>query len=166
MQKIIDWFGVLVSGEPHFYIGGRERPYMLRWYLIPRNRWLNIYLHKFCRDDDDRALHDHPWWFASLMLWGQYLETRDVTISGDCFQCEHRVDQVRSFPSIAFRRSTDRHRVTLAKDATGRPVPCWTLVITGRKVREWGFWCPKGFVPWHKFVAVDDPGAIGPGCGD
>ncbi|SID67872.1 Protein of uncharacterised function (DUF550) [Mycobacteroides abscessus subsp. abscessus] len=59
--------------EPHQPIGAEgEAPYLLRWYVIPRNRWLNIYLHKFLRDDDDRALHDHPWWFVSLMLWGQY----------------------------------------------------------------------------------------------
>jgi hypothetical protein len=40
---------------PDQVIGGRERPYMLRWYLIPRNRFCNIYLHHFLRSDDDRA---------------------------------------------------------------------------------------------------------------
>jgi len=166
MRSFSNWLGVLLSGEPHFYIGGRQRPYLLRWYLIPRNRWLNIYLHKFLRDDDDRALHDHPWWFVSVMLWGSYIETRDIPVRGDGFQTDKRSDVLRSFPSIAFRLATDRHRVALPKDDYGRPVPCWTLVITGPKVREWGFHCPKGFVPWHKFIAVDDPGSVGPGCGD
>ena len=50
-----DWFKTLISGKPHFVIGGADDPYMLRWYLIPRNRRFNIYLHKFLRDDDDRA---------------------------------------------------------------------------------------------------------------
>lgn len=152
---LAEWFWVLLSGEPHFYIGCRERPYMLRWYMIPRNGWLNIYLHKFVRDDDDRALHDHPWWFVSVMLRGQYNEIREEGDRG----------QVRSAPDIAFRKATHRHRVVLDQ-RDGKYVPCWTLVVTGPKERTWGFWCPKGFVPWNKFVAMDDPGAVGPGCGD
>lgn len=149
------WLGTLLSGEPHFYIGGRERPYMLRWYLIPRNRRLNIYLHKFCRDDDDRALHDHPWWFVSVMLRGMYIEYMPHS-QGAC--------RVRRAVSFAFRKATHQHRVELRKREDGSPIPCCTLVVTGRKVREWGFWCPKGFVPWHQFVNRDDHGAIGPGC--
>lgn len=73
-MTIAQWFATLLSGRPHFIIGGTDRPYLLRWFLIPRNRWFNIYLHKFCRDDDDRALHDHPWWFVSIMLQGSYVE--------------------------------------------------------------------------------------------
>lgn len=157
---LADWFLGLVSGRPHVYIGGRENPYMLRWFLLPRNRWLNIYLHKFLRDDDDRALHDHPWWFVSLVLSGSYLE---YTESGVFF---------RQPWSIAFRRAEHRHRVALLKClrtddphlVLGECKPCWTLIVTGRKRRLWGFWCPKGFVPWHEFVAKDDHGSIGKGC--
>lgn len=59
---------------PDFVIGGHANPYLLRWWLIPRNRVFNIYLHKFLRDDDDRALHDHPWFWCSIMLRGEYVE--------------------------------------------------------------------------------------------
>jgi hypothetical protein len=157
-QTLWQWLCVLLSGEPHFYIGGKERPYMLRWYVVPRNRWLNVYLHKFMRDDDDRALHDHPWNFVSVMLWGSYWEWQDWggVIHG----------ARRAWLSFAFRRATDQHRVTLRRDDAGQPIPCWTLVFTGPKVRTWGFWCPKGFVPWTEFVATDDAGAVGKGCGD
>jgi hypothetical protein len=41
---------------PDFIIGGAERPYMLRWFLLPRNEVFNIYYHRILRDDDDRAL--------------------------------------------------------------------------------------------------------------
>ena len=68
------WLRRLMSGKPHFIIGGVDDPYLLRWFLIPRNHILNVYLHKFLRSDDDRALHDHPWWFVSIMLRGRYLE--------------------------------------------------------------------------------------------
>lgn len=141
-----------------FYIGGIKNPYLIRWFVIPRNPWFNIYLHKFCRDDDDSALHDHPWWFVSIMLWGAYWETRWI---GDDYQTKRR-----SALSVAFRRSTDRHRVILEKDKNGNPIPCWTIVITGRKRRVWGFWCPKGFVPWTDFVDSSDEGNVGKGCGE
>lgn len=70
----------------------------------------------------------------------------------------------RSAPSIVFRSATYKHRVTLVKRADGTPRPCWTIVITGSKAREWGFWCPKGFIPWQKFVDQTDEGNIGKGC--
>lgn len=54
--------------------GGERRPYLTRWHLIPRNRWFNLYLHKFVHGDDERALHDHPWPSASLLLEGRYIE--------------------------------------------------------------------------------------------
>src|SRR5690242_14714107 len=59
---------------PDVIIGGRDRPYMLRWFVIPRNRFFNIYLHHFHRSDDDRALHDHPWLNLSIILQGEYVE--------------------------------------------------------------------------------------------
>jgi hypothetical protein len=64
--------------EPDLYIGGKDDPYLLRWYLIPRNRFFNVYLHKIVRSDDDRALHDHPWWWLSVMLKGRYAEVTRV----------------------------------------------------------------------------------------
>ena len=48
--------------------------YLHRWHILPRNRWCNIYLHRFVGDDDDRALHDHPWWSVSFLLKGAMLE--------------------------------------------------------------------------------------------
>ena len=55
---------------PDLVIGGWDDPYLLRWWLIPRNRWFNVYLHLFLRSDDDRALHDHPWFNLSFLLEG------------------------------------------------------------------------------------------------
>lgn len=147
------WFKRLLSGKPHFRIGG-EDAYMLRWYLIPRNPWFNLYLHKFLRDDDDRALHDHPFNFISIMLKGSYIETTQ----GKTIQ--------RSAPSIAYRPATHIHRVALLKRSDGTSIPCWTLVFTGKRVRLWGFHCPKGFVPWYTFVDSRDKGSIGRGCGE
>ncbi len=149
------WLQTLLSGKPHFYIGGTERPYMLRWFLLPRNRWFNIYLHKFLRDDDDRALHNHPWFFISLMLKGAYIE---------CLPAGRAI--LRRAGSLVFRPANHKHRVELLRDKTGDRIPCWTLVVTGPKVQTWGFFCPKGFVPWFDFVDQNDAGNIGKGCGE
>ena len=45
--------------------------------------------------------------------------------------------------------------------------PSWSLFITGPKLRTWGFWCPKGWMHWEKFVKVVPGGnEIGAGCGE
>lgn len=150
MKKLISIFW----RQADVAIGGIENPYLLRWYVVPRNRWLNVYLHKFCRDDDDRALHDHPWWFVSLMLAGRYIEH---TISGVI---------TRGVGSVAFRRATHAHRVELLKRQDGTPIPCWTIVLTGARSREWGFWCPQGWVHWKDFTSGDNGELIGRGCGE
>lgn len=154
---------------PDVVIGGAEDPYLLRWHIIPRNRFFNIYLHKFLRDDDDRALHDHPWASLSLVLKGSYIE--------------HLPDRFRVFRrgAVIWRGPKFRHRIELFKQIVGysaaapwrivRAKPVWTLFITGPRVREWGFWCPDAaagrerFVPWHEFTDPDDPGQTGKGCG-
>jgi hypothetical protein len=146
------WLQGWLSGGPHFVIGREGSPYLFRWYVIPRNKFFNVYLHKFLRDDEDRALHDHPWWFLSVMVKGSYDEVTDADTAR------------RSAPSVAFRSATHRHRVVLDRDNAGKPVPCWTLIVTGRVSRAWGFWCPKGFVPWEQFTSPTDYGQVGRGC--
>lgn len=141
-----------VTRPPDFVVGAGSPggAYLERWWIIPRNPVFNIYLHHFLRDDDDRALHDHPWASLSLMLVGVLFEqtddgpTRRRITAGD----------------IVFRRARFRHRLELG---SGRAT---TLFITGPRVRAWGFWCPQGFVPWRRFTAADRPGDIGPGCGE
>ena len=148
-MKFREWAKILLSGEPHFYIGGRDNPYLCRWFLIPRNHIFNIYLHKFLRDDDDRALHDHPWYSLSFLIKGEYIEHTPKGIEKSCA------------PAVIFRRSTFKHRIELVEGRTA-----WTLFITGPRVREWGFWCPQGFVHWETFTNPDDSGDIGIGCGE
>jgi hypothetical protein len=42
--------------------------------------------------------------------------------------------------------------------------PCYTLFITGPRIRNWGFHCPQGWRSWEEFTARDKPGEIGRGC--
>jgi len=152
---------------PDFVIGGAARPYIQRWWLIPRNRWFNIYLHRIMRDDDDRALHDHPWWNVSILLRGAYVEVRP-----DFKAAKTPYTRIADLPvtrkrhgvgSVVFRRATTSHRLELPIENGGiRYV--WSLFITGPVIRKWGFHCPHGWRFWKDFVAQDDIGAVGKGC--
>jgi hypothetical protein len=139
--------------QPDVVIGGHDRPYLLRWWVIPRNRFFNVYLHRFLRSDDDRALHDHPWANCSVLLRGRYLE-HTIAAGG----VQHQRLLVAG--DIALRLSGQHaHRIELVDG------PCWTLFLTGPRYRQWGFHCPEqGWVHWERFTAADDPGAIGKGC--
>lgn len=160
-------FRRIVESRPaDVVIGGMERPYLKRWYVIPRNRWLNIYLHRFLRSDDDRALHSHPWMFnASWLLHGEYLEV----LPADARHPEGQTVMVpRREGSIRFRWGESWHRIQLFGPADSE-TPVWTLFITGARVREWGFACPNGFRHWKDFTAFRRTGSgseVGPGCGD
>lgn len=44
--------------KPDFLVGDG---YLARWWIIPRNKYFNIYLHRFTGNDEDRALHDNLW---------------------------------------------------------------------------------------------------------
>jgi hypothetical protein len=135
---------------PDFIIGGTADPYLLRWWLLPRNTVFNVYLHCFLRSDDDRALHDHPWLFnASVLLRGGYREW--VGTGATDF-----IDRFAG--AFKFRWGPAPHRVEL------RDGNCWTLFITGPRVREWGFLCPQGWVHWKDFTAPGDKGVVGRGC--
>jgi hypothetical protein len=144
-----------------FVIGGHERPYLRRWFVIPRNRFFNIYLHQFLRSDDDRAHHDHPWVNVSILLRGAYVE-HTIAAGGI-----HR-RTLRTAGSWCIRGARRAHRIELQQDVfaeTAEFLSCWTLFITGPRCREWGFHCPDtGWIHWKRFTAADDPGAIGPGC--
>jgi hypothetical protein len=131
---------------PDIVIGGTEDPYLLRWYLIPRNPVLNVYYHVFKRSDDDRALHDHPWVSLSLCLRG---EATEIDAIGSRIV---RAGQWR------LRRAAYAHRMALhAGD-------CHTLFLTGPRIREWGFWCPQGWRHWRAFTSGRNGETIGRGC--
>src|SRR3546814_13486763 len=117
---------------PNFVIGGQQDPYMRRWWVIPRNRFINIYLHQVLRPDDDRALHDHPWINLSIILDGGYWEITP----GPNDRHQHRWCPPGT---ITFRRAAAAHRLDLAEDIQGQRIPCWTLFITGPRIREWGW---------------------------
>ena len=133
--------------KPDFVIGPPSAPYLRRWWLIPRNRWFNVYLHEILQSDDDRALHDYPWVNCSIILRGGY---REITPRGTFVR--------RAWRPI-FRRAVASHRLETIDGNS-----CWSLFITGPTIRQWGFHCPKGWRLWKDFVNERDGGQVGRGC--
>ncbi|WP_311271254.1 hypothetical protein [Sphingobium sp. WCS2017Hpa-17] len=140
------WASLIMAREPDFIIGP---DYIRRWWVIPRNKSCNVYLHEILHSDDDRAMHDHPWANTSLLLDGSYIEHTPegafTRVAGDVIerpaQALHRLEVIPGQRAIS-------------------------LFMTGPTVREWGFACPKGWVHWTDFVDARDAGQIGRGCGE
>lgn len=146
-------FAVMKRRPPDIIIG--EPDYMRRWYLIPRNPILNVYLHDIARSDDDRALHDHPWPNMTILLVGMYVE-HTIRAGG----IHDRT--IRRAGDIVLRAPRSAHRLELLRES--KPV---SLFITGPRLRQWGFHCPEaGWRHWRDFTAGDRGTTIGRGCGD
>jgi hypothetical protein len=134
---------------PDFRVGPEDDPQLQRWFVVPRNPFANVYLHRFLRSDDDRALHDHPWDNRSWIISGEYLEH----LADGTTVTRHEGELTDWRPAIA------AHRVELV---TG---PVTTLFFTGPIVRSWGFYCPQGWRHWRQFVTTTPGGnQRGRGC--
>jgi hypothetical protein len=117
-------------------------PYMTR-YILFRTSFGGLYVHVFHRSDNDRARHDHPWNFVSMILWRGYVEDRPG-------------DRKRYYPgALLFRPATWIHRVELLRDCNGAELPAVTLVWTTSKIRVWGFHVPDGWVEWREFFRTN-----------
>lgn len=172
-MSLIDKFIQRVSSRPPDFIiqGGRsdDDPAVLRWWVIPRNRWFNVCLHKFLQDDG-QDLHDHPWNNVSCVLRRGYSEQRFVypPVEGQPLPPTYLVrrDPFR----LGFRQAEEAHQVVLDKAAKGTSIPCWSLFFTGHSRRMWGFWCAGNgrahWKPYTEYTAPDQYGKTGAGCGD
>jgi hypothetical protein len=138
------------------FIGPEECPMMRRWILVTPLGSLR--LHNFLRGDNDRQPHDHPWWFVTLILQGGYTDLtpcpacngtgwEDETRGRPCYACRGvgELEDVLHPGSLRFRPALHRHRVKTSGS--------WSLIITGRNARQWGFWEGRLFTPVAQFFA-------------
>lgn len=105
-------------GEP---LGKTHCPYAYRWVFIFFN--YSIRVHHFLRSDDKRYLHDHAWWFRTFVLKGTYTDVDD----------KGNRDVIRA-GQTRYRPAEHRHYVEVPEGG------CWTLLVTGKPLRHWGFW--------------------------
>ena len=135
-MKLPNW--MKGSLEPDLNLPG----YLRRWWVIPKNKWFNVYLHCFEGSDLDRALHNHPWRSCSFLLKGKLTENYkpylfDMTV-------QHR--RIRKFTPY-FRDQKMFHSMYLESDKA------WTLFLTGGRTNRWGFEYPEhgDFTYWKDF---------------
>jgi hypothetical protein len=147
LAQMQDWARTLMASRPADFIIGDD--YLRRWWVIPRNPWVNVYLHDIRKSDDDRAFHDHPWENASFLIEGGYLEHAPE----GSFH--------RQAGDYVMRRAEQLHRLEVAPGMSAI-----SLFITGPKLREWGFACPQGWVHWKDFTSETDSSKTGRGCGE
>jgi hypothetical protein len=146
-------------------IGPPECPIMHRWTLIGRHTpgeatkvsgtgraRRKVLLHHFMPGANDRAEHDHPCDFVTVVLFGHY---DDVSPCPHCLGTQRRADRrcpycrdgtrVERMRPGKIRRRRAEHRHTTQVGPKG----CWTLVIMGPKRRAWGFWKDGRWYPWR-----------------
>jgi len=171
----VDLLIALAKRTPYFHLHhGDGSLYMERYWLVPfidnehagcyAMRWwrepfgwlcqrfgIAMRIHIIHTPDLDRALHDHPWSFVSVILRGWYTELRPIDNGRPCFEnAKEEFTWVihRAEHSIAFRHATDRHRIV------NHSRQCVTLFITGPKRQWWGFYTPNGKVYYKDYDSV------------
>lgn len=163
---MLNWLINKAKKTPYFHLEG----YMNRWWLVPyayegsqteigcgivswykrpiarilQKLGIAIRIHEILRSDEDRDPHDHPWWYVSLVLKGEYYEYRYTT--------SRKVISVkrRGTGSVVFRKATSLHYLQLPKEGAA----CTTLFITGRKSNSWGFLTRKGKVGYRDYLGL------------
>lgn len=136
-----------------------DKPYVERW-MVELKDVGSVRLHHWLCSDDQRAFHDHPWWFCTLVLKGDYYDRSPATTLA-CLKCgrtdltwnhlcpehgwidlvEKEVDVVDHLTAGSVRRREARHRHTVIPGPRG----AWTLLVTGPEIRQWGFWVKGKF---------------------
>lgn len=138
---------------PYFHLDG----YMHRWWLVPFikhgsqshqgtgpvgwNRPIAKLLqavgvaarvHEILRSDNDRAFHDHPWNYLTVILRGGYFEVRPVFNASGIYQGEERTWHGPG--AVLYRPANSWHRLEIPTGKTAT-----TLFITTKYRQKWGF---------------------------
>ena len=106
-------------------------PYVVRWRI--ETPWFSVRLHHWLAPDDNRAKHDHPWNFITFVLRGGYMDASP--------------DGIEHLKAPAIRYRSAEHQHTVFPDEGG----AWTIIVTGPKVRPWGFWVNGKFRKANKY---------------
>jgi hypothetical protein len=149
-KRFANWaWRVVSSRESDFdLIGDDGRPYLLRWYIIPPNPVLSVYVHCFAGPDFGRHLHDHRSGSLSLILEGRYIEK-----SGTPRMMRTRVGEIREHRKgdIVYRPARVAHMVAETYGAM-------TIFITGPTIRKWGFWVDGKWIYWRTYLKQQTTG--------
>ena len=139
-DRLYLWLIKRAKRTPYYHLDG----YMERWWLL-KTPWLSIRVHRILRSDADRDPHDHPFDWASLVMYGGYDE---ILYDAKGKPRSSRICRPGSFRRV---RATDLHRLVVQPNES-----VLTLFIVGRRKREWGFQTPNGWVNWRDYHGVSE----------
>ena len=140
-------------------IGPTDCPLLHRWTLA-KAFGCKLMVHHFLPNADDRAVHDHPAAFVTLVVRGFYDDMAPCDYPGcdgegfllpDDWRCPTcrgagvLLNERMRPGMLRFRQATHRHRTKVG------PRGCWTLVLMLRKTRRWGFWLGGKWWFWRDF---------------
>lgn len=139
-------------------IGQKECPLMLRWTFFDIGV-LRAMIHYFPPEVTDRDPHDHPRPFLTFVLRGEYLDTSwfRIDLPDQEFMKEIEIVGAGEF---RYRPAAYTHIVETMESG------CWSLVVMGPAIREWGFlrlntgeWWPWGkyIQRWGGVIRCDAP---------
>lgn len=132
------WFPIPDAQEP-------DKTYLLRLRVI-QCPLFSVFLHYVFLPDRDRDPHDHPWSFFSFICKGGYVE--------EVFEhVETEKPYFKSIGTLSWPRFS-WHRMPWYKAHTIRTIlpGTVTLVITGRRKRDWGFWTEEGWEHYLSYI--------------
>jgi hypothetical protein len=120
--------------------GGTHYLFRLRIIQTP---WFGIYLHDIFEPDADRHPHNHPWSFVSIVLRGSYVEMFHPApwVHPDC---NKRLQVWKRF-SMHRMGADSAHRIIEAGPRLK------TLILTGPRKKNWGFFTENGFEFWQDY---------------
>ncbi len=99
-----------------------------RWRIL-ETPWFSVYVHLLCESDSDKHLHNHPWNFISIVLFGKY---REQLISyHDGYDSWTNNESKQFIPR--FRNRNHFHKIEVLE-------PTISLVITGTRYHDWHYW--------------------------
>lgn len=136
-------------------MGGDDRVgdgelYMQRLLIEFGRRRRSLRLHIIHRGDADNCLHDHPWFFKSVILWGGYDEeipAPDSTPEEAARGFPRRVINVVKAFRIRNMPLDYKHRIVRLHRRFSV-----TVAYAGPLTQQWGFHTAGGKVPWEDFV--------------
>jgi hypothetical protein len=125
-----------------------HQKYLLRFHIKYGGVLPGVYLHNFYMGDSGRDPHNHPWkWALSFILTGGYIEER--MLENTLFMYKRRVKPF----SLNFIKGNTFHKVEMNPEG----LPIWTLFMTFKANKTWGFWSRKDakFVPHSEYLQDD-----------
>jgi hypothetical protein len=128
-----------------FRVSKHGEPFLFRLRLL-QTPWFSVLIHHIQQNDLDRAPHDHPWPFASLILRGSYREL----LWEDPARFDYPRTRIRRRFSLRAVKLSQAHQITELHGEV------WTLVVTGRHQGTWRFWTPVGPIDWREYDKAGD----------